>query len=249
MRRTNFGLGNPFFGIIVPICCGLMIASILSTPYSSTRYTRLQMAKRLFVFGLTLFLMTPVSVFISRQIDETYRTSVEEAIQTTDEATGAIREMKSDESAEGAEGDTSPLGALQQQFDNVSSAVGGAVETVGGFAAGILPWAINQLRSYAELFAVMVVTSIVIPLLVPVVVYFMFKILFLSDSDVTVPAPLVEALASGGSRLSGAGPRPGIPAGANEGSGHDAVQAIMASAAAAEPGDVTVEQDTATAED
>lgn len=114
--------------------------------------------------------------------------------------------MKSDEGAEGTEGgDANPLAALQEQFDNVSSAVGGAVEAVGSFAQGILPWAINQLRSYAELFAVMVMTSIVIPLLVPLVVYFMFKILFLSDSDVTVPASLVEALVSGGSRLSGAG--------------------------------------------
>ena len=220
---TTIGFG--FFAIIIPICCGLMISSILSEPYSSTRYSRSRMAKKLFVFGLTLFLMTPASVFISRQIDESYRVSVERAIDSTEEATGAIEQEKGDEgSKEGTEGGTDPISMVKEQFDNATSAVGGAVETIGSFAQNILPWAINQLRIYAELFAVMVVTSIVIPLLVPIVVYLMFRILFLGDADVTFPAPLVEALVSGGSSLSGiSGSRPGRLPGAGGGLAREAV--------------------------
>ena len=242
---TTIGFG--FFAIIIPICCGLMILSILSAPYSSTRYSRRQMAKKLFVFGLTLFLMTPASVFISRQIDESYRVSVEQAIDSTEEATGAIEQVKEEESNEGLEEDANPLSMVKEQLDNATSAVGGAVETVGSFAKNILPWAINQLRIYAELFAVMVVTSIVIPLLVPIVAYLMFKILFLSDTDVTFPAPLVEALVSGGSTLSSiSGSQPGKLPDAGGGLGPDVMHSAMGGGVAPEPDSVTAEPDAAT---
>ena len=202
---TTIGFG--FFAIVIPICCLLMISSILSAPSSSTKYNRYQMAMKLFVFGLTLFLMTPASVFVSKQIDDTYRVSVEGTIEDTEKVTGAVEQVDEEGEAKGKtdskEEDTNPLAFVQKNVNNATSAVSEAFESVGNFAKGLLPWAIQQLRTYAELFAVMVVTSIVIPLLVPVLIYLLFKVLFLSESGVTIPAPLVEALASGGSALPG----------------------------------------------
>lgn len=191
-------IGFGFTAIIIPICCVLMISVILSPPYSSGGHKRRQMAKKLFVFGLTLFLMTPLSVFVSRQIDDTYKESIEDTIKGSEETMAVFNQEadKSEEKKEESTGDTNPFGAIQQQINNAAAAVGGAIDAAGSFASGILPWATDQMRTYAELFAVMLVTSIVIPLLVPVVAYLMFKILFLSDADVTIPASLVEALSS-----------------------------------------------------
>lgn len=201
-------IGFTFFTFIIPICCLLMVWARLASPYDSAGHKHRQMASKLFVFGLTISLMTPVSVFISRQIDESYRASVQQTIKTTEEATSTIEQTAKDtkeadrEQEEEQEG-MNPLAVVQKQFNNATAAVGGAVDAVGSFATGILPWAINQLRTYAELFAVMIVTSIIIPVLVPIIVYLLFKIMFLSSSDVTIPAPLVEALSSTGSALSG----------------------------------------------
>ena len=238
---TTIGFG--FFAIIVPLCCALMISSILSAPYSSTKYNRRQMATKLFVFGLTLFLMTPISVFISRQIDESYRVSIEGAIENTEEAASALEHVNEEEGKEGTEEGPNPLALVQKQIGNATSVVSEAFEAVGSFAKGILPWAINQLRIYAELFAVMVVTSIVIPILVPVAIYFVFKILFLNDTAVAIPAPLVEALVSGGSALSNVSrSQPKKLENVNEVQASDAVQTVLPNGEASEAEASTVEE-------
>ena len=188
---TTIGFG--FFTIIVPICCALEISFLIKPAHDPSAHRNRQTSRRILAFGLVLFLMTPLSVLISRQIDDTYKTSVQETIESTEEVTTQIAGDGQEAEPEETEPDN-PLAFMQQQLDNASSAIGGAIDTVGTFASNILPWAIGRLRSYAELFAVMLVTSIVIPVLVPIVVYLVFKILFLAESDVTIPASVVAAL-------------------------------------------------------
>ena len=187
---TTIGFG--FFTIIVPICCALEISFLLRPAHDPGAHRSRLASRKILAFGLVLFLMTPTSVLISRQIDDTYRASIQETIESTEEATNQIT-AESQEKKDEDEPDN-PLAFMQRQLDNASSAIGGAIDTVGTFASSIFPWAIGKLRSYAELFAVMLVTSIVIPVLVPIVVYLVFKILFLGESDVTIPASLVAAL-------------------------------------------------------
>lgn len=218
---TTFGFC--FFALIVPICCILGIASLFRGPHDPARYKFRQTARKLLVFGAVLFLMTPVSVFISRQIDETYRASVEATIESTEEATNAMSATDEEADADDEEGKDDPLAFLQQQINGATAAVTGAIDSVGAFATSIFPWAMQQLRNYAELFAVMVVTSIVIPVLVPVVVYLVFKILFLGESDVTIPSSVISALSTGtplppGTALATVPPAPPAPVIVPEGS-------------------------------
>ncbi|MBO7675136.1 MAG: hypothetical protein J6S63_09020 [Atopobiaceae bacterium] len=163
-------IGFAFFTIIVPLCCAIFATSRFMSPLSLTRQTLGQAAFKLFAFGLVLFISTPASVFITSQIDSTYKDSIDSTVQTAREVTEAIQDSAETSERKDPE---NPLEFLQQRLEDLQ--VG--VESISQSAAGALEWVKGLLGSFVEAFAVMLVTSIVIPVLVPVVIYLAFKLL------------------------------------------------------------------------
>jgi len=163
-------IGFAFFTIIVPLCCVIFAVSRFMSPLSLARQTLGQAAFKLFAFGLVLFISTPASVFITSQIDNTYKDSIDATVQTAQEVTEAIQDSAKTNERKDPE---NAWEFLQQRFEDLQ--VG--VETISQGAVGALEWVRGLLGSFVEAFAVMLVTSIIIPILVPVVIYLAFKLL------------------------------------------------------------------------
>lgn len=164
-------LGFVFFSGVVPASCVLfaIVQFLDRDPLRKRMLTGI--ATRLLLFGLVLFVATPASVFITSKIDETYATSIEQTIdaaqQTTDILGTATQEVQ-------RKNPENPLEYLQQRFEDLQAAAGNAVDGI----TGIVDWVKGILNNFLEAFAVMLVTSFVVPILVPLVIYLAFKILF-----------------------------------------------------------------------
>lgn len=163
-------IGFSFFAVIVPICCILFAASRFMAQGSIARQASAQAAFKLFAFGLVLFIATPASVFVTSQIDETYKESIDTTMETAQQVTEAIESSSEDVVREEPE---NPLEYLQQRFEDLQT----SMDTVSQTAASAVEWVKGLLGSFVEAFAVMLVTSIVIPILVPLVIYLAFKLL------------------------------------------------------------------------
>lgn len=174
-------LGFSFFTIIVPVSC-LLFAAVQFMDLESPKAQLMRRASiKLFVFGLVLFLATPASVFVTSKIDETYADSINATIQNAEKTTEAIEGAAAETTRKNPE---NPLEFIQQRIEDLQSAAAGAIEGV----TGAVDWVRGLLSSFIEAFAVMLVTSLVIPTLVPIVIYFTFKILFGQQQIVVVPA-------------------------------------------------------------
>ena len=174
-------LGFSFFTIIVPVSC-LLFAAVQFMDLESPKAQLMRRASmKLFVFGLVLFLATPASVFVTSKIDETYADSINATIQNAEKTTEAIEGAAAETTRKNPE---NPLEFIQQRIEDLQSAAAGAIEGV----TGAVDWVRGLLSSFIEAFAVMLVTSLVIPTLVPIVIYFTFKILFGQQQIVVVQA-------------------------------------------------------------
>lgn len=164
-------LGFSFFSIIVPVSCVIFAA----VQFMDMSNLRVQMARRasvkLFVFGLVLFVATPASVFVTSKIDETYADSINATIQNAEQATEAIEGAANETKRKDPE---NPLEFIQQKLEDLQSAAGGLADGVNG----AVDWVRGLLSNFIEAFAVMLVTSLIIPILVPLVIYLAFKMLF-----------------------------------------------------------------------
>lgn len=186
-------MGTVFFGAIVPFCCVLAAVTGFMKPTNPSRQVYRQAAIKLFALGLVLFLTTPASVYIASRIDETYQESIEATVEQGSEITAV-----SDGAAEGAsEGDSStakeesrsaskdddkeagnPFEFLTNFGNDVANNVSTAVEGATSVVTDAIAAAQNMVGNLIELFGVMLATSILIPILAPLVMYLAFKALF-----------------------------------------------------------------------
>jgi hypothetical protein len=179
-------MGFVFFTVFVPISCVLVAISGFLSPGNANRQLCRQAAAKFFIFGLVLFLATPTSVLLSSMIDESYQASVDTMIaqgnevheQTNETANAASSSTNEKEKTANSNTPSNPIEFVQQQFSNVTSNVGSAVENAGKVVTGALDKASATAGNLIELFGVMVATSILIPIIVPIIMYLAFKALF-----------------------------------------------------------------------
>lgn len=131
--------GYASFMILIPLACILYSVYALKKQ-SSIKY----LARKIAVFGVALFLVVPASVKVSGIIESTYKDQIEQTI--------AIAEDTADEVEEHQEDTDWSLSSL---FESIS----GTVSTV---ASGVQ----NILNNFIEALAVMLVTSVAIPIIV-----------------------------------------------------------------------------------
>ena len=186
-------MGTAFFGVIVPLCCVIAAATGFMKPTNPNRQVYRQAAIKLFALGLVLFLTTPASVYIASRIDETYQESIDATVEQGSEITAASN-SNADASSEGdssaVEGESrgtgksddkeaaNPFEFLTNFGDDVAKNVSSAVEGATSVVAGAIAAAQNMVGNLIELFGVMLATSILIPILSPLVMYLAFKALF-----------------------------------------------------------------------
>ena len=127
------------FKLLIPLACALVIVSLVC----SRAFLR-QLALKLAVFGLALWLLIPASLQVSSLVEDTF-----DVQQTVEQAAQAADNME--ESGEADEDG----GWLPQIGDAVSGAVSGVVED-----------AENALSRFVDAIATLVIVNCVIPLLV-----------------------------------------------------------------------------------
>ncbi len=166
---TIFGFS--FFAVVVPICCLMFAATRFMERGSLMRQSLERGALRLFMFGLVLVVATPVSVFITSKIDDTYKESIEATMQTANAMSEIVDTATQEMEQANPE---NPVEFVQQRINELKT----KVEQIPQIAGNAIEWVKALLGSFVEAFAVMMVTSVVIPILVPLVIYIAFKLLF-----------------------------------------------------------------------
>lgn len=180
-------LGFAFFGVAIPVCCVLGIVSIMSPRGWKYKDTTSMLSMKLFLIGLLLWASIPLATMVSAKIEDTFSESIDRAIATAESAETATANSEAS-GTDGAEnGQPTWTEGIANTITNIGNAMGAAANTV----ANAPKWAVTMLGTFVEAAAVMVVTSCVIPLLVPLVILWVVKFLF---QGVNAPSMVMPAL-------------------------------------------------------
>ncbi|WP_167043491.1 hypothetical protein [Salinibacterium sp. ZJ454] len=195
--------GSIAFTIIVPLACALGIAYV----YSGREALR-SLALRLAAFSLVLFFVIPGSIWVSTALTATHAgiTSSASAADSASEDKGAgavVGDVAADESTDdGGGGLLDSIGDwMSDAADNVGNLVGGALNTLNDIKDN----AVAALNTYMEQFALLIVTTCVMPLLVMLLFSWVIKLLFSIDLGVGRLGRTLQAQGSRGVRLVGHG--------------------------------------------
>ncbi len=180
-------IGFALFSMLVPACCVLFAYTRFMSPTNPRRYTLSLTSAKLLAFGLALFLATPLSVLVTNRIDETYAESIDATVLAAQQASDAVETASSETQRTDPE---NPLEFFQQTLEGLMSVASTAVDSV----TNTVGWVQGILNNFIEAFAVMMVTSVIIPILVPVGMYLLFKLLFGQQTVSVIPMPEQRAL-------------------------------------------------------
>ena len=159
-------VGYLSFTFIIPAACILGIAWL----YLKSEILR-NLAIKLALFGIVLFVTIPVSIQMSDLIYNSYQSSIEQTIAT---AEGNNKEIDEKEK-EFAEEDKNWLEKIESYLSNVTSKIGADLQA-------IVKKGEDSLASFLDAVATMLIVSCVIPLVVIFVFAAAIKIVFGFDS-------------------------------------------------------------------
>lgn len=202
-------LGYTAFTFLVPIGCGLGIVSCLLSffhkEYSPWKPRCTSLGLKLGALGLAIVLIVPASVGLSDMIEATYEeasnTSITETTQQIDEGANQVRDNSGDTNSDSnsdteADSSESNGGGILSFLGNAASEVGtvvtNGITTITQGAQDALNLLQTALSHAMEAFAVMIVTSCLIPLLV--MLFFFWLVRLITGIDLqfpTIPKPSV----------------------------------------------------------
>ncbi len=134
---------------LIPIACVLFSINVFWKREIVDR-----IVKKVVVFGLAIVLVIPFSIKVSGMIEDTYRASIENTLESAKETTEEIEENAEDEEG------------IQGLFSKMKNGVSGILKKIE-----------SLINNFIEAFAVMLVTSCVIPILVLVFFVWLAKLL------------------------------------------------------------------------
>lgn len=138
------------------------IAFILWAIYINVKREQLKnLAMKLVVFGIAIYVAVPMSVKISSLIEDTYQTSIAVTIENAKQSATEIQENAEDLAEEDEEG------FFQGLINKIGGGVTGAVEKVK-----------YMLNNFMEAAAIMMITSCVIPILVMVFLIWIVRVIW-----------------------------------------------------------------------
>lgn len=164
------------FGALIPLALGLFCAALLMHNNLSTSRVMRVAGTRVLVVAAVLLFLVPTSVWVTERVDSMYQSSIERA--ETDAA--ANQDQGQDQEPEGEKNENK--GFLDSLIDMVTD----AGEALANGAQSITDSVVAQVNNLIEGAVVMIVTSCVIPLLVPVAFLWLGHALL--GIDVSAPA-------------------------------------------------------------
>lgn len=181
---TIFGFLS--FGVLVPIGLAGLAAAVALLGRSAISRTFTHVAVRLLLLGAILVSVVPASVWVTDRIDETYETSVA--------AAPIEQETQEQEQPQSDEGD----GGILEFITGIPDAVANLPQTVADGVTNVTQDILDQVNALVEAFAVMVVTSCAVPVLV--LLLFLWVANMLLGIKIEVPVAALQQRARGARR-------------------------------------------------
>ncbi|MCB2298619.1 hypothetical protein [Clostridium tagluense] len=165
-------VGYVSFTFIIPFAC------ILGAFYLYKNEVALKnLAIKLTIFGIILFMAIPASIKVSDLIYSSYQTSIEQTVETAKQNKEYIEEKKKEFSKE----DKNWIEKIGDHISNFTSKIGNGISEITKKGE-------DTLSTFIGTIAVLIVTSCVIPIVVILIFAWVIKILFGFDIKGVLPA-------------------------------------------------------------
>ena len=163
-------LGTVSFTYIIPFACLILVFARIRKNHSIEN-----LGYKLMILALAIYLVVPISIWVSNQIDATFYASIQETIDT---ATGTANAIQNSGITE------TDANVLTQIWNGIQSGITNTITGISDAVAKVK----QSLGNFIEAIAVMIVTSCVIPVLV--LVCFMKIINVVFNTNFTLPSHL-----------------------------------------------------------
>lgn len=163
--------GYVTFKYIVPILCFVAISAILIRK-KTWRTFCYNLIVRMLLFGFVLCIVTPVSIQISTVVENLHATSINESVEKVKESAESMDESDSDNESQKKEGFVS--GLVSKITDLAEGITSGVTQTLDAVQ--------NYLNNLIEAFAIFMVTTCIIPIVVLIILILAVKWIFNSIS-------------------------------------------------------------------
>ena len=177
MLLTAFGFAA--FRILIPVACVAAIVAIAFINRPGTSRFAARMAAKVALFAVMIAVVVPASIFISDKMEEVHNISLENTLSSIQEESGNLTQQ--------AESVTESQAQPQQKEEEgnwFQNLISGFSNGVSGFAEGVAytlqggtEKAIGLVNQLAESFALLVVTSCIIPILVLLLFLWLMKLI------------------------------------------------------------------------
>ena len=161
------------FGVLFPIGLIGLVAAVAIFGRSAIARTFAHVAVRLLLLGTILISVVPASVWVTDRIDETYETSY----------SAAASNQPQEEQAEATS--SSEDGGILGFLSGIPQAIASLPQTVAEGVTNVTQDILNQANALIEAFAIMIVTSCAIPVLV--LLFFLWMAHMLLGIKVGIP--------------------------------------------------------------
>ena len=165
------------FKILVPVGCVLLIVALALREHDYIGWALAQIAAKIVVFGIAMYLVVPVSVFVSGMIERTYESSIQETIETAEETTAKIEEATNEETE-------------QQDLWTTITQIPDTISQIPDELSSLVAEGQKALNEFMEALAVMIVTSCVIPLLV--LLFFLWLVKVILGVNIDMPMRMLR---------------------------------------------------------
>ena len=153
--------GYVTFNFLIPIAC-FIFGIYIFTKKDILR----NLAIKLCIFGMVIFMLVPVSVKVSNLIEDTYQTSINQTIEEAQSTQIEAQETTSEESDDGG------------IFSGLASKVQDAISSIGDNVSKLIEKGKTALSNFIDAIAVLLITSCVIPIAVLIFFIWIIKIIF-----------------------------------------------------------------------
>ena len=165
--------GYATFTFLIPTAC-LLYGIYLFAKKEILR----NLAIKLAIFGLVIFMVVPVSIKVSNLIEATYKETINQTIEEANNIENATEENRKQESEEGGF-----LSGFVSKAEDVLSNIGDTV-------SGLVDKGKKILSNFIDAIAILLITSCVIPIVVLIFFIWIVKIIF----GISIPVPDVKKI-------------------------------------------------------
>ena len=160
------------FTVLIPIAC-LLYGIYLFAKKDVLR----NLAIKLFVFGIVIFMVVPISVKVSNLIENTYENSINQTIEEAknNEIVTEENDSKESEKKEGA-------------WSGITSKAKDIVSNIGDNVSGWIKKGEKVLSNLIDAIAILIITTCVIPIAVLIFFIWIIKIIF----GINIPVPKIK---------------------------------------------------------